>query len=363
MSKWEYTETEIWRHGENHISLFHVFGLIAVKNVVLVFAEAREGDGGDAHGLHDIWMRRSEDGGRSFEPTVRLELEEGCCWTNPVPLYDWAMGRLFLFYSDNPDNLHTRNFVSYSDDLGKSWSKGRQINSVMEEGADALPFHLAGPGHGICIRKGDYAGRLMVPVWHRRYNVDKTATERGYCVSALYSDDHGETWEHTAFLGQGIMANESRIEETEDGLIWVIRPGGGWSGRYISRSFDGGVTWSEPEPMSMGPANNCDAGVTHIWGKSGYENTVLVSRVSQIPCRRDMEVLLSRDGGLTFTDKMALPEGDAMPGYSDLCVIEEEESLAGLVHCRNNHVLFSRISMQALTGGKYENTKRTVWLS
>ena len=155
MSKWEYTETEIWRHGDNHISLFHVFGLIAVKNVVLVFAEAREGDGKDAHGLHDIWMRRSEDGGRSFEATIRLDLEKGCCWTNPVPVYDEVIGRLFLFYSDNPDNLHTRNFVSYSDDFGKSWSEGQQVNQFMEEGEDALPFHLAGPGHGICIKKGE----------------------------------------------------------------------------------------------------------------------------------------------------------------------------------------------------------------
>ncbi len=79
MSKWEYTETEIWRHGDNHISLFHVFGLIAVKNVVLVFAEAREGDGGDAHGLHDIWMRRSEDGlsGRTGR-LVALSGANGC---------------------------------------------------------------------------------------------------------------------------------------------------------------------------------------------------------------------------------------------------------------------------------------------
>ena len=97
-----------------------------------------------------------------------------------MPVYDEVIGRLFLFYSDNPDNLHTRNFVSYSDDFGKSWSEGQQVNQFMEEGEDALPFHLAGPGHGICIKKGDYAGRLVVPVWHRQFNVDREPTKRGY---------------------------------------------------------------------------------------------------------------------------------------------------------------------------------------
>lgn len=363
MSKWEYTETEIWRHGEGGISLFHVFGLVAVKNVVLIFSEAREGDGGDAHGEHSIWMRRSRDGGRNFEPTVCLELEKGCCWTNPVPVYDRETGRLFLFYSDNPDNLHTRNFVSYSDDFGDTWSKGELLNPLMETEEDSHTFHLAGPGHGICMKAGEHRGRLIVPVWHRRYNVDKAAGERGYCIFALYSDDHGVSWKHTAFLGQEIMANESRIEETGGGLIWVVRPGGGWSSRYISRSFDGGITWSSLEPMSMGPANNCDAGLTCMEGKAGYENMVLVSRVARVDCRRDMEILISVDGGRTFVDSMTLPEGDAMPGYSDMCVIEEEEPVAGLVHCRKNHVLFSRISMQTLTGGKYENTKRNVWLN
>ena len=89
---------------------------------------------------------------------------------------------------------------------------------------------------------------------------------------------------------------------------------------------------------------------------------VIMSRVAQLEKRRDMEIRISYDGGRSFTDTFSLMPGDAMPGYSDLCVIYEDEPIVGLLHCRNNHVMFSRISLQTLTGGKYENTSRSVWL-
>ena len=74
--------------------------------------------------------------------------------------------------------------------------------------------------------------------------------------------------------------------------------------------------------------------------------------------RRDMEIRISYDGGKSFPDFFSLMQGDAMPGYSDMCIIDEDEPLIGFLHCRNNHVLFSRISLQTLTGGRYDNTSR-----
>ena len=185
----------------------------------------------------------------------------------------------------------------------------------------------------------------------------------------LYSDDHGATWQHSDYLAQECQGNESRIAETKEGLIWVLRTSSGNPVRYASFSYDGGDTWSKPAPMAMSPANNCDAGVVAIQAKEGYDDMVLISRISspELPVRSshtrwNMEVLISLDGGHTFPDSMRMPVGDSTPGYSDMCVIKEEEPVAGLIHCRNNHVLFSRISLQALTGGKYENTTRRVWI-
>lgn len=360
MSTWEYTETELWRCGEKGTAIQHVFGLTAHGRTVIAFCEARYGDGGDAGCVHDLWMRRSLDGGRTFLPTVVLcPSGQKHTWTNPVPVWDQETGRLFLFYSDNLGNCQTDNYLMYSDDLGETWSPPRRINALLEQGG-APPFHLAGPGHGIQLKRGPHAGRLIIPFWHRSFGPERPAKERGYCVSALISGDHGATFWQTTPMARGCLGNESRIAETRDDLIWVIRPIKPC--RFISRSADGGETWDVPSAMPLGPANNCDAGVESLPGENGGEDLLLVSRISMLEKRRDMEILISADGGRTFTGRMALPAGDAMPGYSDLCVIREDEPVVGLLHCRSSHVLFSRISMDALTGGRSEGVARSVWL-
>lgn len=363
MSRWEYQETELWRHGDKGISLYHVFGLIAVGKAVLAFAEAREGNGSDAGSIHSIHMRRSMDGGRSFSDSVCLCPGEGRrCWTNPVPVYDAQKGKLFLFLSDNLENRCTENYVICSDDLGENWSEKRKINDVLDFGAGHAALHLAGPGHGIALKGGPHEGRLLVPFWHREKGVEVSAEQRGYRVSVLYSDDHGESWQQTACIGEECLANESRIGQTEKGLLWILRSGPENPVKYVSESRDDGITWTKPVPMAVAEANCCDSGLACLSAKSGYEDLVLMSRVGQLTCRRDMEILISQDGGTNFVKQMQLPPGDVMPGYSDLCVIEEEEPVIGLLHCRENHVLFSRISMQALTGGAYDHTQRKVWL-
>ena len=109
--------------------------------------------------------------------------------------------------------------------------------------------------------------------------------------------------------------------------------------------------------MAIGPANICDASLVSVAGKDRYEDLVILSRISRIERRENMELLYSLDGGRSFTGRMLLPPGDAMPGYSDMVVLAEETPVLGLIHSRSNHVLFSRISLQTLTGGAYENAK------
>ena len=116
------------------------------------------------------------------------------------------------------------------------------------------------------------------------------------------------------------------------------------------------------EKLDLPPRRKCDVGVIGLSAKEGYEDMVLLSRVGDEEKRINMEIRISYDGGESFPDVFYLMQGDAMPGYSDLCIIEEEEPVIGLLHCRHNHVFFSRISLQTLTGGKYENTTRTCWL-
>ena len=354
---WEYMETALWRQGDNGVSLYHVFGAVAFGLTVLAFGEARYGRGADCGEPHDIVMRRSEDGGRSFEPSVTLVSSLGRrCLSNPVPIHDSQTGKTFLFYNDNEYNRRTDCYIIESVDGGKTWSSPVDITADLCKYSEPLEFHLFGPGHGIQLHGGAHDGRLIIPVWHRR-EIDVPLQKRTYCVSLVMSDDHGKTWfQAAAFTGQACRANESRVAQTSDGsLLWTLRTTG--TSRYACRSADDGITWTEPIPMAIGPANICDASLVSVAGKDGYEDLVILSRISRIERRENMELLYSLDGGRSFTGRMLLPPGDAMPGYSDMVVLAEETPVLGLIHSRSNHVLFSRISLQTLTGGAYENAK------
>lgn len=362
MSRWEYTESELWRFGEGEISIYHVFGSIAVGSTVLVFAEGRHGAGGDASDLHDIYMKKSTDGGKSFGDSICLLACEGIhCFCNPTPLFDAQTGKLFLSFAENFGNARTEVRLMESTDLGESWSTPRDLTPSILEKSD-LPFHLPGPGHGIQLQKAPYTGRLLLQIWHRLGSTKLPRVERGYCVSLLYSDDHGAHWSATEPIGHAHCCNESRLCETATGVLFTLRS---FDLKHtMARSTDGGVTWGEVEIMPLPPANVCDAGLLALQGRGAYTDTVLLSRISNVEKgeRRNMEIRISTDGGCSFPDSFLLPAGDAMPGYSDLCLLREEvEDTVGLLHCRCNHVLFSRISLQALTNGKYDATTRHVW--
>ncbi len=349
MTKWEYTETELWRYNQGDISIMHVFSVISFKNNVIAFCEARFGEGSDADDAHDIYMKKSTDGGKTFETNrVLLDSRGEICYVNPTPIYDRVNGRLFLFYAINLGNSKTSNYYIYSDDCGQNWSDPQDISDILQKGG--MHFNIPGPGHAIQLKNG----RLIVQFWHRKYGVEVESDKRGYCVSLLYSDDCGKTWQHNGYFGQNCTANESRITETEEYLLWNVRSL--QHDRYQSRSFDGGITWSEFEKSNIPTARRCDSStITLSDGK-----TVIFSHVSRLDARRDMEILISYDCGKTYPDSFKLMQGDAMPGYSDLCMIDDVT--VGLLHARNNHVLFSRISLETLTGGKYDGVTRSVWL-
>ena len=302
---------------------------------MLCFAEGRA-DGKDAGEAHDIVMRRSTDGGKSFAASVCL-FGGGRCFTNPTPIYDAATGRVLLFFAENLENTHTVLYLSHSDDRGATWSAPQDVTHYITEKTDTA-FHLPGPSHGIQLQNFPYTGRLLLQLWHRCPDVTLPRTERGYCVSLLYSDDHGAHWTHIPPLGATLHANESALCETDAGVLWTLRSFG--TQHAMTTSTDGGITWSEVQPMPLPPAFACQAGVLSL---SDTTATVLLSRVSrpEKECRRDMEICVSRDGGKTFPTHLALPQGDAAPGYSDLC--SPDGDTVGLLHCHGGRVLFSRL--------------------
>lgn len=356
MSKYEYSERELWRHGEGEVSLFHLFSAVAVDKTVLVFAEARYGTAGDDGCRHDIYMKKSTDGGVTFSENVCLVCGDGGrCFGNPVPVND--NGRIILFYSENFENARTDLYFQESVDLGDSWSQPRALKEYMTNPEDLPPFNLAGPGHGIKLS----SGRIAIPFWHRNNPPSVPKEERGYAVSLIFSDDGGKSWTLSERIGQAEFANESRIVETSRGIVRNVR--GVTKQRYETVSTDMGVTWSPFTVSDVPEAAACDAGmIAFDAGREGYRDMVVFSHPSG-DRRRDTELCISYDGGATYPDRFPLVPGQSVPGYSDLCVIFEELPVIGVIHCRDDHVLFTRVSMEALTGGKFDGVKRTVWLN
>ena len=344
MSENSFESATLWTHGKDGYSLFHVFGLIAAKDTVLAFAEGRHG-GKDAGEAHDIVMRRSTDGGKTFAESVCLFGGERCL-TNPTPIYDTCTGRVLLFFAENHENARTVLYLSHSDDLGTSWSVPQDVTHLITEKSD-VQFHLPGPSHGIQLQKSPHTGRLLLQLWHRGPSVRIPREERGYCVSLLYSDDHGEHWTHVPPLAAEVFANESALCETDDGVLWTLRSFG--TQHAMTKSRDGGVTWDTVRVMPLPPAFACEAGLISLPNPQISAKTVLLSRISrpEKENRRDMEICISRDGGNTFPARLALPEGDAYPGYSELCALDGGKAV-GVLHCHEGRVLFTRISADAL---------------
>ncbi len=88
-------------------------------------------------------------------------------------------------------------------------------------------------------------GTLLLPV----YGVDATDTGASHPCGVLRSTDGGETWPEIALLQPQAkeLFQEPTIEPLTDGrILMLIRPGMHWS-----ESTDGGVTWTQPEPLGI----------------------------------------------------------------------------------------------------------------
>ena len=154
--------------------------------------------------------------------------------------------------STSPLKVLGTSFLSliYSDDDGVTWSDPVDLNKEVK--VDWMRFLGTGPGVGMQVKKGDYAGRLVFPVY--------LTNSSGFQSSAvIYSDDNGESWDigETANDGRdlgngefgdaehmtsGLQLTESQVVEMPNGQLKMFMRNTGSYVR-IATSFDGGATW------------------------------------------------------------------------------------------------------------------------
>ncbi|MCB9385166.1 MAG: exo-alpha-sialidase [Bryobacterales bacterium] len=357
--------------------------VVTAKGSVLAFTEARKNPGGD-WGPIDILMRRSTDGGRTWDAPRKVAhvdgpiqqnavaLEQGLAkpgevtYNNVVPIVDRETGAIHLLFCVE----YARAYSMSSDDDGLTFSKPVDITPTFERFKSDYAWRVlaTGPGHGIQLQ----SGRLLVPVWLS--NGTGGHAHRPSIVSVIYSDDHGRTWERGEIAAtHPYLQNPSEtlaIELVDGRVMLNIRHELPAHRRAIVYSRDGAHDWTTPllhpqlvEPVCMGSIIRLSSKL----GGSDRNRILFANPYSQEPrdptkpegshVRQNVSVYLSYDEGDTWPVIRSVEPG--VSGYSDLAVLDDGTALLfyerGSPSGSGTHVQYltvARFNLEWLTEGK-----------
>ena len=297
---------------------------IAPKGAILAAAAGRYNGHGDWSNT-DLMLRRSTDGGETWDEQQVLVNDGVNTVDNPCFIVDAESGEFHLMYQIG----YSRAYVKTSRDDGATWSPPQEVTSAFDEfhTRDGYQWRVIamGPGHGITLR----SGRLVVPVW---LATDKK--HRPSISATVYSDDQGKTWH----AGDVIVAtteetpnpSESELLELSDGRVLAnVRNESKRHRRLFSISDDGATGWSKPEFQEALYEPICMGGNATITDAEGRTTALLYSYPNSGPGtgptgkegnreRRNLTVCLSNDDGQSWPTSRVLDEGPS--GYSDMAV-------------------------------------------
>ncbi len=137
-----------------------------------------------------------------------------------------------------------------SEDNGETfYEEAHRVQPAVQAHWDGTCAPVEGSGHGsahgIQLRHGKYAGRLLCPTRTQIGEYSDWIKIRE-CVynNAIYSDDHGQTWQASQCVQVGTA--EGTLIEREDGSILYNSRAYFCDGkRYLAVSRDGGETFGE----------------------------------------------------------------------------------------------------------------------
>ncbi|MCX7046641.1 MAG: sialidase family protein, partial [Candidatus Sumerlaeota bacterium] len=254
--------------------------LVTNSGVVLAASQKRFG-GTDDFAPSSLVMRRSLDGGKTFEPEQTLFERSGYVTFNGNLVEDRQTSTIFACFIAFPHAERATWFqktwipngggfsMVKSTDDGRTWSAPIEVmpqpNAEGWRGGGAFNNN-----HGVQLQRGPHAGRLMICA-----RVFKSGVFEGRAKGGLiYSDDHGQTWR----VG-GVVLKESGAD---NGEVAVCETANGEV--YVNSRNQSGKTATRAAPASPGVKPQADI----------------------IPHRRIYS--RSRDGGETFYEEGCHPE-------------------------------------------------------
>ena len=274
-----------------------------------------------------VFLKRSKDGGATWSKHQLIgkpiELDwrklgigpyDGKGWgrdkhhsstTLGTSVVDESTGEIMIFLTA----LYPAPFMYKSKDHGETWTLEKV--ELKKDVNGFLPTPNAACDPAINIKHGRHKGRLLVA--SRVFpNGDKRQENRGY-TNAVYSDDHGKTWQSSKpFPLDG--TGESGLVELRDGTIYLnsrthTRPGNRW----VAFSDDSGESWRnlhQDDELFDGPPDvyGCKAGLLRI-ERDDRDILLFSSPTPGLPGRKNIRVWVSFDGGKTWPHSRLIRRG------------------------------------------------------
>ncbi len=369
---------------EGDYRLYRIPGMVVTqKGTVLAYCEARKKPvkwAAADWAQIDILMRRSTDGGKTWDPPRKVVTPPADTRLNPVST-EKKLGvpgcitvNNFVAIADNKsDTLHfvycveyERCFYMRSEDDGLTFSTPVEITSAFEAFKSQYDWRViaVGPGHGIHLT----SGRLLATVW-----LSTGKFGNGHypsIVTTIYSDDDGQTWH----LGDIVAdegpspknPSETVVVELADGRVMMNLRNVGmdrktrqWY-RAVSISPDGASDWCTPYFDKTLSESVCMANILrYSLASEGDKNRILFSNPDNPGNkeRKNLTIRMSYDEGKTWPVKRALEPGRS--GYSDLARLPdgtilcfyERDTFDG-DHLNTAHLCVARFNLEWLTQGQ-----------
>jgi sialidase-1 len=309
---------------------------------LLAFCEGRKTSSADSGDI-DIVLKRSTNNGASWLPMTLVQEEGGTASItigNPVPVVDEITGAIHLLCCRNNDRV----FHTVSTDDGVTWSARDEITAQVK--LNTWGWYATGPGHGVQLKRGTQAGRLVVPS-------DHMTTNSVFGVQIIYSDDHGATWR----LG-AIQDTTNNISPNENLVVELASPASNGGARlYFNLREHGSAAGTRAQGWSTNGGSNYAGVLTNNTGfvcptvqgsllrlratdEVAGTNRILFSCPNNASSRVNLSVWSSSNEAVSWGGPKAVYSGPS--AYSDL--VRDSNGDVGLLCEKGNASAYETIT-------------------